>query len=225
VFDVELELLRRNGELFWAHMRGRAVQAGDMAQGTIWTIVDVTAARSHREQLAFSAAHDTLTGLANRAAFEGALGPAAQGAAKAPFCALFIDLDRFKQVNDSGGHAAGDALLCGIARLIAGLVRKSDLAARLGGDEFAVLLPACPASQGLAIAEKLCAAVSDYRLDWEGQRFTVGASVGLVHVTDDRSTVADVLRSADAACYAAKRRGRSRVEVHQATDLGALTPA
>ena len=225
VFDTELELMRCSGETFWARMRGRAIAAGDPSKGTIWTIEDVTAMRSHREQLAFSASHDALTGLANRAAFEDALNPATRAAAVAPFCALFIDLDRFKQVNDSGGHAAGDAMLCSVARAIEHQVRKSDLVARLGGDEFAVLLPDCPETQGRVLAEKLCAAVAALELRWEGQTFTVGASVGLVRVAGDLATAADVLRAADAACYAAKKRGRSRVEVHQPSDLDPLTSA
>ena len=225
VFDVELELMRRTGETFWAHMRGRAVVAGNLSKGTIWTIEDVTATRAHREQLAYSATHDPLTGLGNRAAFEDALGLATQAAELAPFCALFIDLDRFKHVNDTGGHAAGDAMLCGVARAIAAQVRKSDRVARLGGDEFAVLLPDCPAAQGLVLAEKLCTAVAAFELHWEGQTFSVGASVGMVRVADDLTTAADVLRAADAACYAAKKRGRSRVEVHQSSHLGELTAA
>ena len=224
VFNTELQLMRRTGETFWARMRGRAIVAGDPSKGTIWTIEDVTAMRTQREQLAFNASHDPLTGLANRAAFEDALGPATLAAVAAPFCALFIDLDRFKQVNDSGGHAAGDAMLCGVARVIEAHVRKSDLVARLGGDEFAVLLPDCPEAQGLLLAEKLCAAVAAFELRWEGQFFSVGASVGLVRVAGDMASAADVLCAADAACYAAKKRGRSRVEVHQPSGLGALTP-
>ena len=225
VLDVELELMRRTGDTFWAHMRGRAVVAGDLSKGTVWTIEDVTATRAHREQLAYSATHDPLTGLNNRAAFEDALGLAARAAALAPFCALFIDLDRFKLVNDTGGHAAGDAVLCGVARTIAAQVRKSDRVARLGGDEFAVLLPDCPAAQGRVLAEKLCAAVAAFELHWEGQTFKVGASVGTVRVAGDLTTAADVLRAADAACYAAKKRGRSRVEVHPCSELSDLTPA
>jgi diguanylate cyclase (GGDEF)-like protein/PAS domain S-box-containing protein len=225
VFNIELELMRRTGETFWAHMRGRTILAGDPSKGTIWTIEDVTAMRAQREQLAFSASHDLLTGLANRAAFEDALGLATRTAAAAPFCALFIDLDRFKQVNDSGGHAAGDAMLCGVSRAIEAQVRKSDLVARLGGDEFAVLLPNCPEAQGRVVAEKLCAAVAALELRWEGEAFTVGASVGLVRVAGNLATAADVLRAADAACYAAKKRGRSRVEVHQPSGLDPLTSA
>lgn len=219
VVDTELELIRRSGQIFWARMRGRAVVAGDVSKGTIWTIEDVTAAREQRERLAYTASHDALTGLINRAAFERLLEDATVDAGAQAFCALFIDLDRFKQVNDTGGHAAGDALLRDIAQVLGHTVRKSDVVARLGGDEFAVLLPGCPVDQARAIADKLCAAVHDYALVWNGDRFGVGASVGLVAVDGSFMTSADVLRAADSACYAAKKRGRNRVEQYKATAL------
>jgi diguanylate cyclase len=214
-FDGELKLMRRSGQEFWARMRGRAVVAGDMAQGTIWTIEDVTAAREQRDRLTFASTHDALTGLANRAAFEEQLEHATRASAQTPFCALFIDLDRFKQVNDTGGHAAGDALLRDVAQLIAAKVRRSDLVARLGGDEFAVLLHNCPEAQGHDLAEAIRLAVCAYQLTWEGLTFTVGTSIGLVVVRGDQASAADVLRAADAACYAAKRLGRNRVEAHE----------
>ncbi len=217
IFDTELELIRRSGQVFWSRMRGRAVVPGDVSKGTIWTIEDVTAAREQREQLAYTASHDALTGLFNRTAFERLLDAAAAVAGTEPFCALFIDLDRFKHVNDTGGHAAGDALLRDVAQVLSRHLRRSDVVARLGGDEFAVLLPACPPQQARAIADKLCSAVLDYELAWEGARFSVGASVGLVAVDAGFATAADVLRAADSACYEAKRRGRSRVEVFQAS--------
>jgi diguanylate cyclase len=215
-FDGELRLMRRNGQEFWAHMRGRAVVAGDVSQGTIWTIEDVTAAREQRDRLTYTATHDALTGLANRAAFEVVLDEATRNSAFTPFCALFIDLDRFKQVNDVGGHAAGDALLRDVAHQIAAVLRKSDMVARLGGDEFAVLLPNCPEQQASELAEKIRSAVISYRLTWEGRSFGVGASIGLIRVCGHHASVADVLRAADAACYAAKRLGRNRVEIHRA---------
>ena len=215
-FDGEVELMRRSGQLFWAHMRGRAVVAGDRSQGTIWTIEDVTEVREQRERLTWTSSHDSLTGLANRAAFEVLLEDATAHAADAPFCALFIDLDRFKQVNDTGGHAAGDALLRDVAHELAAQVRKSDTVARLGGDEFAVLLSRCPLSQAQTIAEKLRSAVVAYRLTWEGNSYSVGASIGLVSVNASYATAADVLRAADAACYAAKQQGRNCVAIHGA---------
>ena len=212
-FDGEVELVRTSGEAFWAHMRGRAVVPGDRSKGTIWTIEDVSEVRAQREQLTWKSSHDALTGLANRPAFESLLTQATLAAATEPFCALFIDLDRFKQVNDTGGHAAGDALLRDVAQQLAAQVRKSDTVARLGGDEFAVLLSRCPLSQAREIAEKLRAAVDSYRLAWEGRSFSVGASIGLVAVDASYTTTADVLRAADEACYAAKTRGRNCVAV------------
>ena len=213
-FDGELELVRRSGQAFWAHMRGRAVVAGDRSQGTIWIIEDVTEVREQRERLTWTSSHDALTGLSNRPAFESLLEQATAQAATAQFCALFIDLDRFKQVNDTGGHAAGDALLRDVAKALAAQTRKSDTVARLGGDEFAVLLPDCPLGPAEVIAERMRAAVVGYRLQWEGHSFGVGASIGLVRVDAGFATAADVLRAADAACYAAKSQGRNCVAVH-----------
>ena len=215
-FDGEVELMRTSGQPFWARMRGRALVPGDRTKGTIWTVEDVSEARAQRERLTWTSSHDALTGLANRPAFEVLLEKATGAAAREPFCAMFLDLDRFKQVNDTGGHAAGDALLRDVARQLAGQVRKSDTVARLGGDEFAVLLSRCSLSQGREIAEKLRSAVEMYRLSWEGQSFGVGASIGLVEVDSSYGTAADVLRAADAACYAAKQQGRNRVVVHGA---------
>ena len=211
MFDGELELMRRGGQTFWAHMRGRAVVPGDRTQGTIWVITDITQAHQQHQQLSWAASHDKLTGLCNRAAFEAMLDEATAGAAEQPFCALFIDLDRFKQVNDTGGHAAGDALLRDIARELESRLRKSDTVARLGGDEFAVLLPQCPLPKARAIAESLRSAVDGYRLQWQGSSHGVGASIGLVAVNGTHANAAEVLRDADTACYQAKRQGRNQV--------------
>jgi diguanylate cyclase (GGDEF)-like protein len=92
---------------------------------------------------------------------------------------LFIDLDRFKQVNDTAGHAAGDALLRGLAQVLVAQVRRTDTVARLGGDEFAVLLPQCPGQQAQVLAEKLRRTVEDFRLAWDSRQFSVGATIGL----------------------------------------------
>jgi diguanylate cyclase (GGDEF)-like protein/PAS domain S-box-containing protein len=211
VFEGELELVRGDGETFWARLRGRAVVPGDPTHGTIWVVDDVTQARQQREQLTWAATHDALTGLANRPAFEALLEQATAHSAEQPFCVLFIDLDRFKMVNDTGGHAAGDAMLRDVASELAERLRKSDTLARIGGDEFAVLLPQCPVEQAHAIAEKLRVTVEDYDLAWHGERFRVGASIGLVHVHGAHAGGGEVLRAADAACYAAKRDGRNRV--------------
>ncbi len=211
LFDGEVELQRADGSLIWARMRGRAVVPGDRSQGTIWAIADTTMERTQRDLLTWEAHHDRLTGLSNRASFEGLLDTAMAQADNEPFCALFIDLDRFKQVNDTGGQPAGDALLRDVARELASRVRKTDTVARLGGDEFAVLLPHCPLAQATRLAEELRSAVEAYRLDWEGQSFGVGASIGVVCADGSQTSAVDVMRAADAACYEAKRGGRNQV--------------
>lgn len=212
-FRGEVELVRSGGAVFWARMQGRAVAPGDRSKGTIWTVEDITATREHRERLTWTSNHDSLTGLANRAAFEELLEEATARAASAPFCAMFIDLDRFKQVNDTGGHQAGDALLRNVANTLAGQVRQADTVARLGGDEFAILLRGCPLPRAIEVGEKMRDAVQAYRLDWEGQSFSVGASIGLVAVDDSFDDAAAVLSAADSACYAAKAKGRNAVAV------------
>ncbi len=211
LFDGEVRLVKRDGQAFWARMRGRAVVPGDRSKGTIWVIADETQDHDQRERLSWAASHDRLTGLPNRAAFETLLEDATANAQQAPFCALFIDLDRFKQVNDSGGHAAGDAVLRDVAKALLNKLRKSDTVARLGGDEFAVLLPTCPIARAQAIAETLRAAVEAYRLEWEGATYSVGASIGLVAVNGTHADAAEVLKAADLACYEAKRGGRNQV--------------
>jgi diguanylate cyclase (GGDEF)-like protein/PAS domain S-box-containing protein len=215
-FNGEVELVRAGGTTFWARMRGRAVAPGDRSKGTVWTVEDITAFRQDRERLTWTATHDSLTGLVNRAAFEEMLEGATARAAAAPFCAMFTDLDRFKQVNDTGGHLAGDALLRDVAQTLAAQIRQADTVARLGGDEFAILLRGCPLSRAIELGEKLRDAVQTYRLNWEGQSFGVGASIGLVAVDDSFDDAAAVLRAADSACYAAKAKGRNAVAVFAA---------
>jgi diguanylate cyclase len=215
-FNGEVEMARFGGEVFWARLRGRAVAPGDRSKGTIWTVEDITTSRAHRERLTWASSHDSLTGLVNRAAFEVMLEEATARAADAPFCAMFIDLDRFKEVNDTGGHLAGDALLRDVAGALAGQVRQADTVARLGGDEFAVLLRGCALPRAIQVADKLRHAVEVYRLVWEGHSFGVGASIGLVAVDASFKDAAAVLSAADSACYAAKVRGRNAVAVFSA---------
>jgi diguanylate cyclase len=103
-----------------------------------------------------------------------------------------------------------------VAHALAAQLRKSDTVARLGGDEFAVLLPQCPIARSRELAEKLRAAVDGYRLNWEGETYSVGASIGLVAVNGTHANAAEVLRAADAACYTAKRSGRNQVALAEA---------
>jgi len=189
--------------------------------GTVLVFHDVTKMRSLAKQLAYQATHDALTGLPNRIEFEKraeqALRTAQSG--KKQHAIFYIDLDQFKVVNDTCGHHAGDLLLQQITSLMQGLLRVSDTLARLGGDEFGVLLPGCPLHMAEAIAEKLRAAVDEYRFVWEGEAFRVGLSIGVVPVLSGSTGLTEILQSADSACYVAKERGRNRVHVSHPADV------
>ena len=185
--------------------------------GAVLVFQDVTQSRAMQRELAHSAAHDDLTGLPNRAAFERALS-AAIGSARGgqtTHCLLYIDLDRFKPVNDSAGHAAGDALLRQIGQTIRGSCRRHDLAARIGGDEFAVLLLDCPLASGKALADKIVRSIGALLFDWAGRTYRVGASVGVTTITSTPASTLGFMGEADAACYAAKARGRGTAVVFQ----------
>ena len=214
-FDGEVLMRRKNGQEFWVHMLGRAVIPGDPNGGTIWILEDISLAREARDKLSWTATHDSLTGLVNRREFEGRLEHAMTQFQRHQVCAMFIDLDKFKAVNDGAGHAAGDAVLRSVARLFEAAVRQSDTVGRLGGDEFAILLPGCALARAHSIAEQVRASVAAYSLEVDGKIYGVGTSIGLVEVTAQMPTVATVIHAADSACYEAKRAGRNRVVAYR----------
>jgi diguanylate cyclase (GGDEF)-like protein len=211
--QIEAAMKREGAADFYAHIVTRELpnESEHGGGGEIWIVEDVTQSRELREQLAWTATHDALTKLVNRREFESRLTAKVRRREDGPFSALFIDLDRFKQVNDTGGHAAGDQLLVDLSRVFEATVRTSDTVARLGGDEFAVILSACPAETAEKVADNIRAAVEKYRLSWKGAEYSVGASIGLVQADARFNSIEQVMRAADLACYQAKRGGRNRV--------------
>lgn len=212
------QLRDRNGHEYaiegsLAPLRGRN---GEVL-GTVVVFRDVTHHRVLERKLEHDALHDPLTGVANRRAFEQRLARAVATAQEKQYehAVCFVDLDQFKVVNDSAGHAAGDALLKHVPSLLVGRIRDRDTLARLGGDEFAILLEHCPLLEAAKIARRIVAAFEDWRFAWEGRPYQVGASVGVVAVTEDAIDVSEVLARADVACYAAKEAGRNRIHVYQ----------
>jgi diguanylate cyclase (GGDEF)-like protein len=180
---------------------------------------DVTKAHEMAKQMGWAATHDSLTGLYNRGEFERRLQSLIERTGAGARHALFyIDLDQFKVVNDTCGHAAGDQMLCQIATLIHGHMRESDTLARLGGDEFGVLLEGCGADKARSIAESILDEVRGLRFVWDEKPFMVGASIGLVEISGADLDGAHLLAAADTACYAAKDEGRNRIQVFNAAD-------
>jgi diguanylate cyclase (GGDEF)-like protein/PAS domain S-box-containing protein len=188
--------------------------------GAVVVFRDVTHQRALSSQLSWHASHDVLTGLYNRREFEQQVARALQGSKQDDYthALLFIDLDRFKLVNDTAGHAAGDALLQVLANLLQQKMRESDVLARLGGDELGVLLTHCRMDQGRIIAEETRQLIKDFRFVWDDHSFEIGASIGMVEISSDSKSVSDLLVAADEACYIAKDEGRNRIHVHSESD-------
>lgn len=216
-FDGEVLFRRKDGSEFWGQMLGRGLNPNDPMDGTIWIMHDVTAAREARRQLSWSATHDSLTQLVNRREFESRLMQAMVQFDFRDVCLMYVDLDHFKPINDTAGHATGDDALRQIAQLLEAQVRQSDTVARLGGDEFAVLLPGCSLQRARELAEQIRQSVRGWRLVHKTREFQVSASIGIVELTPGLPDIASVLHAADMACYKAKNDGRDRVVVYDAT--------
>ena len=162
--------------------------------------------------------HDPLTGLLNRRAIDGLLQQEEQrarrlpgpGKSAVPFSVLMIDIDHFKRLNDSCGHAVGDRALQHLAAVMGAQLRDIDHLARWGGEEFLALLPGTSGADALALAERLCGRVRSLPLASEAGRLTLTASVGVAEWQGQRDSIADLLRRADAALYLAKHEGRDQ---------------
>jgi diguanylate cyclase (GGDEF)-like protein/PAS domain S-box-containing protein len=188
--------------------------------GTVVVFHDVSELRGLTRKMSYQATHDPLTGLINRREFERRLDEAMDTAhsEEAVHIMYYMDLDRFKAVNDSCGHLAGDNMLREVAALIKDEVRDSDFVGRLGGDEFGALLIGCPIQKARQIATDVCNAVAAYRFVWKDKIFNIGISIGLVEISHASGTLQDVMSAADSACYMAKQQGRGQVHVYSARD-------
>jgi len=193
--------------------------AGDQV-GAVVLLHDVSEQRGLARQMSYQATHDALTGLVNRREFERRLEEAIEighrGDGQHVLC--YLDLDRFKVVNDTSGHLAGDSMLREVAKLLRDAVRDSDTVGRLGGDEFGMLLTGCPLEKARQIADDVCRSVGDHRFVWRDRIFNIGVSVGLVEISRESGTLEELLTAADSACYVAKKQGSGRVAVYSARD-------
>ncbi|MDF3021121.1 MAG: hypothetical protein K0Q92_2424 [Steroidobacteraceae bacterium] len=193
--------------------------AGELA-GAVILLHDVTELRGLHRQMSYQATHDALTGLVNRREFERRLAEAAESAhrGEASHMLCYLDLDRFKLVNDTSGHLAGDSMLREAAKLLREAVRDSDTVARLGGDEFGMLLVGCPLDKARQIADDVCRSIAGYRFVWHDRVFNIGVSIGLIEIGRESGSVEQLLAAADSACYVAKKEGAGRVSVYSARD-------
>ena len=220
--NLELAIIGATGELRMHTISGKPVfDQTNTFQGYRGTGRDVTGPHRMSRQLAHQASHDSLTGLANRREFEERLGrvldSARSGNGEHALC--YLDLDQFKVVNDTCGHTAGDHLLKEVSTLLRSQMRQRDSLARLGGDEFGVIIEHCSLEQAERLTENLRKAICSFRFVWRGASFQIGASIGLIPISRTDQSVADILSTADNACYLAKEHGRNRIHVCSSDDL------
>lgn len=211
---------RLDGSTVSVTLVGAPIQTDQHISGTVLVLHDMTQERQYIANLSWQATHDALTGLANRREFEFRLEQALTALQRYPGChsLMFLDLDQFKLVNDTCGHAAGDELLRHICALLQSGLREGDTLARLGGDEFGILIENCTATESEKLAETLRQTVQNLHFVWKGRPFVTTVSVGMVHLTQAPITLEASMRAADMACYLAKERGRNRVQVYHAAD-------
>ena len=219
--DSGHELIARNGsripiEDSAAPIRGR--NAGVI--GCVVVFYDTRKPRNNEHLLSFHASRDALTGLINRREFDRRLNELVRitQSDDTRHVLAYIDLDQFKIVNDTCGHSAGDQMLRQVSFLMRKKVRHGDLLARLGGDEFAVLLYNCPLEKGVSLLEALCDDLRDFRFVWADKPFSISLSIGVIPVSRSSGSADELLSAADSACYAAKEKGRNRLQVYEPGD-------
>ncbi|NNL64437.1 MAG: EAL domain-containing protein, partial [Woeseiaceae bacterium] len=191
--------------------------------GSVMVFHDISKETRVFRQLSYQASHDMQTGLINRREFENRFAMAVAALDddddEETHALLYVDLDQFKVVNDTFGHAAGDELLKHLADVIQGRIRSTDVLARLGGDEFGVLLERCDRESAIEAAEDIRSEVEAYRFEWQGSSTNIRCSIGVVLVNkENKEDVAGLMSAADVACYSAKEMGRNQVHFHRDND-------
>ncbi|MDH5369561.1 MAG: EAL domain-containing protein [Gammaproteobacteria bacterium] len=187
----------------------------------IW---DITRLRNLTQEMTYQATHDSLTKLKNRREFERQLKHAVTEAQynNKTHSLCYMDLDKFKAVNDSCGHAAGDELLKQLSLTIKSKTRETDTLARLGGDEFGLLLASCPTQKAKALADDIRKSVEKFRFHWDNKTFKIGISIGIVTINKKSGAAKEIMSAADTACYLAKEQGRNRIHIYK-TDSTEIT--
>ncbi len=221
VHQAEFRVLHRDGTPLWFNHTARVTTDNTGRKVILVVAEDTTHAHALRDELEYQASHDWLTGLLNRRAFEQHLeklltAPETNGT---EHVLCYLGLDRFRLVNDTCGHAAGDKLLRQLGTMLQEIMRPGDTLARLGGDEFGLLLGHFEVVLAEPLANEICRAIEGFKFYWKEQRFHIGASIGLVAITPVAGGVTELLAAADTACYVAKEKGRQRVHVYRPDDV------
>ncbi len=218
----DIVLVSRTGIEFGIENSAAPIKSNsDELLGVILVFHDVSKQRQLTKEMQHRAMHDMLTGLVNRSEFEHRLLLAFHETTRkgCEHTLLYVDLDQFKLINDSCGHAKGDQLLSQIADLIRRVASYKDTIARIGGDEFALIIRNCGIEKATMVAQSICDAMNDFHFIHENRRFRLGTSIGVVCLDQRWNSIEPAMQAADLSCYAAKKEGRNRVHVWQDTDV------
>lgn len=219
--SFEFRLKNKFNEELWVEARFDITQGKDHKSRFIsGTIENVTSRKKAQNELEYLAMHDGLTGLYNRLYFETELKQFSATASRGngPHALLYLDLDRFKVINDTLGHHHGDMVLRNISSLITSRLRESDFFARIGGDEFALLLPNTNQETALILATNVCKLLDDYQCKVENSTFKVNCSIGIAEISGDKYPADEYMKQADIALYAAKKLGRNLAHIYSEDD-------
>ena len=217
----ELQFLRKEGSILWVELHAARIANYKGRPGILGIIRDITDRKQAESQLTYQANHDALTGLVNRAEFERRaqrLLIAVSRNKEEQHAMCYMDLDQFKVINDTCGHAAGDEMLRQLCTILKETIRKRDTLARLGGDEFGVLMEHCSLDDAHRVVSSIQKEVQDFQFTWGKNKFKAGVSIGLVAVNQNTLNLSELMKQADAACYMAKEKGRNRIHVYQFED-------
>lgn len=218
--NESVRLVTGGGLKFWVTLSVSLIEL-DHRPHLLAVANDISDLRELNERLAYQASHDELTNLYNRREFERRLASVIaqvdQGGSSAAL--MYADLDQFKLINDTSGHAAGDSLLADLSTVLRSQLRPGDIIARLGGDEFGVLMANATPESALETAERLRRSVDGFVFSCEGKTFTITTSIGVVMLQAPVPSLREVLAVADTACYLAKEKGRNRVHLNSERDL------
>ncbi|MFI3220551.1 MAG: EAL domain-containing protein [Methylococcales bacterium] len=219
-YKEEFRQIGADGQILWLRVTAKSVEYGQQKNSLLLVCEDVTEARELSETITYQASHDALTGLANRVEFDRYVKQAIElvHTDDSEHILCYLDLDQFKLVNDTCGHLAGDELLRQLGLVLKKHIREQDFIARLGGDEFGILMYYCSLNDAFLLCEKLRDTIRDFRFHWEGKNFSIGVSIGLSVINKTSGSAVNLFKEADAACYAAKDKGRNRIHVYSPDD-------
>jgi diguanylate cyclase (GGDEF)-like protein len=189
-------------------------------KGRVWYFKDITENTLLTQKLSFEATHDALTQLVNRRGFDKELSLCIDTLKQIDtvHALLYLDLDQFKIINDSCGHAAGDMALIEVSQLLLKKIRSADILARVGGDEFCILLRDCPPDVAHKLSDEIRQEIDDFIFTSNDKEYNLGVSIGIVSIDKNFSSYEDALKLADTSCYIAKEAGRNQIHIHTNAD-------